>query len=137
VLVADRFPARGDPLAEFARTLEGARVEAAARPDTLETELTRSLPIAYREDDGAGARAGALLKLVLRHPLRCLRDVAARRTHDPGSSGRVGLAALAPAALRIQRDPGARVHALGGQPAREIAARLAALTGRALDGGPR
>ncbi len=132
VLVADRFPARGDPLAEFARALDGARVEAAARPDNLETELTRSLPIAYREDDGAGARAGALLKLVLRHPLRCLRDVAARRGRPARPAG-VGLAALAPAALRIQRDPGARVHALGGESARQIAARLAALTGRALD----
>ena len=32
VLVADRFPARDDPLADFALTLAGARVEAASRP---------------------------------------------------------------------------------------------------------
>ena len=36
VLVADRFPARGDPLGDFARTLAGARVEAAARPEAVD-----------------------------------------------------------------------------------------------------
>ena len=34
VVVADRFPARGDPLVDFARALDGARVEAAARPES-------------------------------------------------------------------------------------------------------
>ena len=37
VFVADRFPARGDPLVDFARALDGARVEAAARPEFAES----------------------------------------------------------------------------------------------------
>ncbi len=135
VLVADRFPARGDPLAEFARTLEGARVEAATRPDTLALESARSLDIVYREDDGSGARVRALVILVARHPLRVWRDVFAGRDAGPARPTRVGLAALAPVALRVRRDPDARLHALGGEPARQVAARLAALTGRPLDGG--
>src|ERR1019366_7286374 len=60
VLVAGRFPARGDPLAEFARSLDRARVEAAARPESLERELARALEIDYREDEGAAGRALAL-----------------------------------------------------------------------------
>ena len=58
VLVADRFPVRGDPLVDFALTLQGARVEASARPDSPWVEAGRELPISYREDDGAAARAG-------------------------------------------------------------------------------
>ncbi len=137
VLVADRFPARGDPLADFAGTLDGARIEAASRPESVELELTRSLNIAYREDDGAGARARALAILVARHPVRALRDLMGARGAQLGPRPRVHLAALAPVALRIQRDRHARLHALGGEPARQIAARLAALTGRPFDGGPR
>jgi hypothetical protein len=136
ILVADRFPARGDPLAEFAHTLAGARIEAAARPEAVDLKLIRSLDIAYREDDGAGTRAGALLRLAIRHPLRCLRDVRRRAGRSRGEPPGVRLAALAPVALRIGRHPAARLHVLGGEPVREIAIRLAALTGRALDGGP-
>ena len=39
VLVADRFPVRGDPLVDFARTLEGVRVEAAAFWIWLSTKI--------------------------------------------------------------------------------------------------
>jgi glycosyltransferase involved in cell wall biosynthesis len=134
VLVADRFPSRGDPLAEFAHTLDGARIEAAARPETMELELARSLDIAYREDDGAGARAAAMLRLAIRHPLRCLLDIRRRAGRNHGGPPGVRLTVLAPVALRISRHPGARLHALGGEPVRETAVRLAALTGRPLDG---
>ncbi len=134
VLVADRFPARGDPLAEFAHALRGARIEAAARPETVALELARSLDIAYREDDGAAARAGAMARLALRHPFRCLLDVRRRARSSGGGPPAVSLAALAPVALRIGRDPAARLHALGGEPVRDVAVRLAALTGRSLEG---
>jgi hypothetical protein len=136
VLVADRFPSRGDPLAEFAHTLEGAQIEAAARPDTVELGLARSMNIAYREDDGAGVRAAAMVRLAIRHPLRCLLDVRRRAGRNRGGPPGVRLVALAPVALRISRHPAARLHVLGGEPARETAMRLAALTGRQLDGGP-
>ncbi len=127
VLVADRFPARDDPLADFALTLAGARVEAAARPEALGRRAAQGLTIDYREDDGAGARALALARLVFRHPLRCARDLIGRR------SGAPTLSALAPAVVRLVRDGDARVHPLGGEDARAVAARLARLAGRRLE----
>ncbi len=127
VLVAEHFPTRGDPLSDFARTLAGARVEAIARPEAFDPRVARELAVDYREDDGTAARLLALVRLVVRHPLRSALDPVRRRRGDPR------LAALAPAALRLIGDPGARVHALGGDEARETARRLAALAGRALE----
>jgi GT2 family glycosyltransferase len=127
VLIADRFPARGDPLADFAVTLAGARVEAAARPESVHWPAARELIVDYREDDGAAARAGALAHLIARHPLRCVRDHRHRRVDAPS------LAAIAPAVLRLARDDDARVHPLGGEEARAVAGRLAALAGRRLE----
>jgi hypothetical protein len=127
VLVADRFPCRGDPLVEFAQTLNQARVEAVSRPDAVSVDVVRELEIDYREDDGAAARAIAWIKLVARHPLRCAADVSSRRPGEPT------LNALAPAAVRLDREPAARLHALGGEPVQATAERLAALTGRALE----
>jgi hypothetical protein len=85
----------------------------------------------YREDEGLTDRAGALAVLATCHPLRALADLARGRPGEPG------LTALAPAALRLARDPGARVAALAGEDARASARRLAALAGRALDQGER
>jgi hypothetical protein len=127
VLVAGRFPARDDPLADFALTLAGARVEAAARPEALGRRAAQGLTIDYREDDGAGARVLALVRLLVRHPLRCARDLIGRRVAAPT------LAALAPAVVRLVRDGDARVHPLGGEDARAVAARLARLAGRRLE----
>jgi hypothetical protein len=127
VLVADRFPAPDDPLADFALTLAGARVEAAARPEALSRRAAQGLTIDYREDDGAGARGLALARLLARHPLRCARDLIGRRAGAPT------LAALAPAVVRLVRDGDARVHPLGGEDARAVAARLARLAGRRLE----
>jgi hypothetical protein len=126
VLVAERFPVRGDPLAEFARRVAGARVEASSRPEALEQAAARELVIDYREDDGAAARLTALVRVVLRHPLRSARDRLGREPGDPG------LAALAPAVRRLARERQARVHPLGGPQAAAIACRLAALAGRPL-----
>jgi hypothetical protein len=123
VLVADRFPAPGDPLVDLARTLGGARVEASARPEVVAPD---PLTINYREDDGAALRAWALIGLVFRHPLRCLFDAIRRRPGDPT------LSALAPAVRRLERDPRARVHALGRDHAHAVARRLARLAGRPL-----
>ena len=126
VLIADRFPARGDPLAEFADTLDGARIEASARPESLEIGPVRSLPVAYREDDGVAARALAVLGLALAHPMRCAADRLGRAPDQPA------LAAIAPAVRRLRRDPGAGVHPLGAG-TEETARRIARLAGRRLD----
>jgi hypothetical protein len=131
VLVADRFPARDDPLADFALSLSGARVEAGARPDAVDTLAARGLVVDYREDDGDAVRALALARLGARHPVRCARDVVGRL----GRAGRdtPGLAAIAPAVIRLGRDPEARVHPLGGPAARAVAGRLARLAGHGLE----
>jgi len=131
VVVADRYPVRGDPLVEFVVALGHARVEAAARPELPDAGLAREVQIDYREDDGIAVRAGALLALVVRHPLRVAADVVA---HHPGEPA---LSALAPAVLRLERDRHARVHAVGGEEVRTTARRLARLTGRPLDEAPR
>lgn len=129
VLVADRFPARDDPLTDFALSLAGGRVEAGVRPEALAWQVARGLSIDYREDDGAADRVLALTRLLLRHPLRCAGDFAGRRA---GGVGGPGLAAIAPAVIRLLREPDARVHPLGGTEPRAVAVRLARLAGRRL-----
>jgi len=119
VLVADRFPVPGDPPV----ALDGARVEAAARPDWASVEVSHRIGIDYREDDGAAGRAMALAHIAIRHPLRCLVDLLGRRPGEPP------LAALAPAAVRFSRDRDARVQAIGGDSAQSVARRLIALVG--------
>jgi GT2 family glycosyltransferase len=131
VLVADRFPTAGDPLVELARTIDGARVEAAARPETIDVAAARVLRIDYREDDGAASRALALARLAMRHPVRCLGDALGRSRED------ASLATLAPAAGRLARDRAALVQALGSVKAQEAARRLAALAGTSLRGDRR
>jgi GT2 family glycosyltransferase len=127
VLVADRFPARGDPLVELADSLDRVRVEAVARPTTLDVAAARRLSIDYLEDDGYLSRLVAAAVLALRHPRRVLFDAAQRAPDQPP------LRLLAPAALRLERDPEARLQALGGGRVRRLAERLARLAGRGLD----
>ncbi len=127
VLLADRFPRRGDPLVDFARTLNGARIEAGARPDAPWVEVMRELDIAYREDDGVASRALLLLRLLFRHPLRCARDRLDRGPAAPR------LWELAPTVARLERRPQARIHALGGDDVQTTARRLAQLTGRPIE----
>lgn len=127
VLVADRFPARGDPLVELAGTLEHVRVEAVGRPAAPELDIARDVTVAYLEDDGAAARWFAMTRLVLRHPLRCMADLLNRPPDAPA------LRSLAPAVRRLERDPAARIHTLGASRDHATAERLARLAGRSLD----
>jgi GT2 family glycosyltransferase len=126
VLIADRFPERDDPFVELAAKLGGARVEAAARPESPDVGLARELEIYYREDDGFAARWFAALAILTRHPLRFGLDRLHHRHGDPS------LVALAPAVRRVQRDAGAPVQALGGARAQAEAERIARLAGRRL-----
>ncbi len=128
VLVTERFPVRGDPLVDFAVALDGARVEATARPDAVDLEAARRIYVSYREDDGVGARALAVARLVVRHPVRSALDLIRRPRPAPP------LSALAPAVLRLEQDAGARVQPLGADSARRTATRIAALAGRSLTG---
>jgi GT2 family glycosyltransferase len=126
VLIADRFPALGDPLVELARALGHVRVEAAERPRKLDVAAVRELPVAYREDDGKAQRLGATVALGARHPTRVLRDVSARGPGEPP------LRVLAPVVRRLIRDPASRVLPLGAGAARASAHRIALLAGRPL-----
>ncbi len=126
ILVADRFPAPGDPLLDLARAIDGARIEAVARPGAFAPELARGLRIDYREDDGGAARVLAAVALVVRHPVRCIRDDRRRAPGEPW------IVEIAPAVRRLQRDRAARVHPLGGEIAQSASRRLAALAGRPL-----
>ncbi|MFL5823703.1 MAG: glycosyltransferase family 2 protein [Solirubrobacteraceae bacterium] len=128
VLVADRFPGRDDPLVELAGTIEHARVEAASRPEVPDLEAGRRLSIRYMEDEGAAARMVAGLRLLARHPRRTARDLVARPAAGPSTW------ALAPAVLRLEREPGARIHPLGAGAAQGTARRLARLAGRPVVG---
>lgn len=127
VLVADRFPGRGDPLVELAQAVGRARVEATGRPDVPDVGAARDLNVRYLEDDGAAARVAAGLRLLIRHPLLVGRDLFSGRSAEPSTW------ALAPAVLRLGRNPGARVHPLGGQNAVATARRIARLAGRQLE----
>jgi GT2 family glycosyltransferase len=126
LLIAERFPARGDPLVELARALGHVRVEAAERPRDLDVAALRELPVAYREDDGAGQRLAALLALVARHPVRVLHDLSARAPGQPP------LRVLAPVVRRLSREPASRVLPLGSGSAAASAQRIARLAGRPL-----
>jgi len=128
VLIADRFPAQGDPLVELARTLEHVRVEALRRPDTPDLELARGLEVEYVEDDGALSRSLAAAALCVRHPLRCALDASRRRPGEPS------LRELAPAVRRLERDRRARIQVLGGSRSADLARRLARLAGHRTDG---
>jgi len=123
VVIADRFPGRGDPLVELAVALENVRVEAAARAQPPDVVAARRLRIDYREDDGLASRLGAGAVLVLRHPVRCALELVRGRADGPG------LVALAPAVRRLERDADARVLALGGERTQATGERIARLAG--------
>src|SRR3954469_2986010 len=60
---------------------EGAdvRVEAARRSEKPNPEAAGAPPVVYWDEEGArGSSLGALARLAARHPLRVLRDLAAR-----------------------------------------------------------
>lgn len=131
VLLSDRFPLPDDPMAELATALESARVQAVARPARIDADQARRLRIDYAEDDGLAVRVLASARLLALHPLRCALD------RLRFGSARPPLSALAPAALRLEREPAARVLALGSPSPAAPSARLARLAGRRLDEAPR
>ena len=101
VLVADRFPARGDPLVEFARTLERRPGRGRARgPTPLDVEVARALDVDYREDDGVAARAAALAA-ARRSAIRCAARCDA---HRPAAAASRRCPRSRPRRVRLERD---------------------------------
>jgi hypothetical protein len=122
VLVADEYPERAGA------SLSGATgripVEARARPQVPDRALARRSSIRFAEDDGPLVRSWSLSWLLLRHPLAATRDLAS------GEAGRPErLAALAPAARRIEASRTRRLASLPDPRSAVRATRLGRLLG--------
>ncbi len=85
------------------------RVIANVRAVSGNPDDAEGLAVAFREDEGFGEKLLALAQLVARHPIRCLRDLRDRRRWGRQEYVR-RLAALAPNALRLEREGIAHIH---------------------------
>lgn len=112
VAFLERYPLPGEPA--LAGADGGAvRIEARSRPERAHWRRARTIEAHLSEDDGPGVRAAAFTRLALRRPSRAIPAVLRVRARA---------LELAPAALRLSRDPAAvRVAAV---PGREDDARL-------------
>ncbi len=114
VLSTDAFPARSETfvynealaLRDLGRPV---RVEAAARPARVERTVARELQIDYIEDYLPGQAIRDLAWLLARHPIRSVRDIAARRRWR-AEEAVMPLRAIASAARRLARDGVPHVH---------------------------
>ena len=114
VVWTDAYPARSETFIynEVAALRDlgwEVRVESAARPDRIEQGIRRRDSVRYLEDDTPLRGALALGRLAARHPVRCFNDFRDRRRWARAEDA-WPLRALAPAALRLQRDGPAHVH---------------------------
>src|SRR4051812_29607985 len=111
-LLVDGFPVLtetfvGAEARELARLDHRVRIEAVARGDG---ERRADDPRTHwREDDGRRARRGALVWLMLRHPLGCARDLVERRRWRR-EEWVPRLAEIAPVARRIARERERHLH---------------------------
>lgn len=132
VIAVDSFPEPVDPsVAAEARALREAgrrvSVEAVRRGARLDWRSAREIEVRYMEDDSTLRRLGDLAWLVLRHPLRCVGDLARRaRRRDEEA---VPLRALAPAARRLSRSGATLLYVCSPGAAALVAPRLSRLTG--------
>lgn len=133
LVLADTFPALSETfIVSEVRALERlghrVRVETAGRPDRPNREGARGIKVSYLEDDGTLGKVRDLAWLAVRHPLRCLWDLAQRlrwrRDEVPRS-----LRALSPMARRLATDGEQHVHAHFAAGAALDAMRLSRLLG--------
>jgi glycosyltransferase involved in cell wall biosynthesis/GT2 family glycosyltransferase len=113
VIATDYFPVLTEQfvtreIAALSAAGRRVRVEAVARPERPLEGGARELEVNWLEDEGTIERAVAMVRLALRHPLRCAADMRARRRLDPDE--RMPLRALAPAARRTERRRDVHVH---------------------------
>ena len=114
-VLVDSFPELSETfVAGEARALAGqglrVRVEASGRAWRPQRGAACGLNATYMEDDGVARKIADLTWLVARHPLGCVRDLAARprlRREEPVRS----LRALAPAVRRAARSRSRHLHA--------------------------
>jgi glycosyltransferase involved in cell wall biosynthesis len=84
LVLVDHFPELsetfvGSELRALVRAGHQVRVEPVVRGGDADPAAMAGLDVRYREDDPPGRRRADLAWLVTRHPVACLRDVAARR----------------------------------------------------------
>jgi len=104
------------------------RVEARERPVLANPEALGRFDVAYAFEDSRRARVAALVRLVLGHPLGCLRDLADRRAWRAEEQV-LPLRVLAPIAGRLRALGAGHLHAhFAAGPALD-AVRLARLLG--------
>jgi colanic acid/amylovoran biosynthesis glycosyltransferase len=113
VVFTDRFPTLTEQfvtreIAALGEAGWGVRVEAVVRPDRPLAGGARGLDVHYIEDEGPLERAGALIRVAGRHPLRSGWDLILRRRF--AADERMPLRAVAPAAVRLARGGEVHVH---------------------------
>ena len=111
---ADSFPELSETfIANEVRALieqrHAVRVEAGRRAESP-GPLGSDIDVTFLDDDPLGERLRALAWLVLRHPLACVRDLAARRRWKQEEGVR-RLRTLAPAVRRAARSRAQHLHA--------------------------
>lgn len=112
----------------LARQGHHVRLEAGARARLPNRSGARGLRVNYLEDDGLGRKALDLAWLLRRHPLRCLRDLAAGLRHRREEAVRP-LRSLAPCARRLHAGGERHIHAHFAAGASLDALRLSRLLG--------
>lgn len=128
-IFVDRYPRLSETFVrnevrELARVGHRVCIEAGRPGDFPAPEL----PCSHLTDDLKRTRGGDLIWLVSRHPLRCLRDLGARRRWRAEEATR-SLRQLAPCARRVARFRADHVHAHFAAGAALDAQRIATLLG--------
>lgn len=114
-MVLDQFPELSETfVAGEAQALRGLghkiRIEARSPAATPNRAAGAGLQVAYSTDDGIPRKLADLTWLAARHPLRCVRDLLARRRWRREERVR-SLRSLAPTARRIARAKERHLHA--------------------------
>jgi colanic acid/amylovoran biosynthesis glycosyltransferase len=130
-LFVDQFPELSETfisgeVRELARLGHIVHLESAAHAAHPDPAVVAD--VAYRSDDGRGARLAALAWLLARHPLRCARDLLSQRRWLREERV-VPLRRLAPPARRIARFGASHLHAHFAAGAALDAMRVGALLG--------
>mgnify|MGYP001075123458 CR=1 FL=1 len=114
VVFTDAFPARSETfIAREADALRAqgwsVRVESSARPTRAERSVARAGRVDYLEDEPPLGAVLDLVRLAVRHPLRCLADLRERRRWR-AEEVVWPLRALAPAARRLAAAGERHIH---------------------------
>ena len=134
VVLSDSFPHLSETfVVNEARALtrrgESVRIEALSRPARPLRGGIRGLPVSFREDDALARRLSCGAWLLVRHPIRSVRDAVAQRGWRRGGDHVTRLASIALAARRAAAGGERHLHAHFATSAALEARRLARILG--------